>query len=63
MCEPSRYDKDFFYFTQKTAYEIKYGLVGSELYIRDRENLGVRPKLDRLSDLPSQRPIPKGRGT
>ena len=25
-----------FFFNQKTAYEIKYGLVGSEMYIRDR---------------------------
>ena len=27
----------FFFFKQNTAYEIKYGLVGSEMCIRDRE--------------------------
>ena len=27
---------DFFFFKQKTAYEIYYGLVGSEMCIRDR---------------------------
>ena len=26
----------FFFFTRKTAYEVKYGLVGSEVCIRDR---------------------------
>ena len=26
----------FFFFKQKTAYEIEYGLVGSEMCIRDR---------------------------
>ena len=26
----------FFFFKQKTAYEIYYGLVGSEMFIRDR---------------------------
>ena len=27
----------FFLFKQKTAYEIEYGLVGSEMVIRDRD--------------------------
>ena len=27
----------FFFFKQKTAYEIQYGLVGSEMCIRDRD--------------------------
>jgi len=27
----------FFFFKQKTAYEIEYGLVGSEMCIRDRD--------------------------
>ena len=30
----------FFFFKQKTAYEIQYGLVGSEMCIRDRGNSG-----------------------
>ena len=35
----------FFFFKQKTAYEIKYGLVGSEMCIRDsrRAAHGHRP--------------------
>ena len=28
----------FFFFKQKTAYEIEYGLVGSEMCIRDRDD-------------------------
>ena len=30
----------FFFFKQKTAYEVKYGLVGSEMCIRDRSTAG-----------------------
>ena len=30
----------FFFFKQKTAYEIEYGLVGSEMCIRDRADAG-----------------------
>ena len=30
----------FFFFKQKTAYEIEYGIVGSEMCIRDRERDG-----------------------
>ena len=30
----------FFFFKQKTAYEIEYGLVGSEMCIRDRAGRG-----------------------
>mgnify|MGYP003380752916 CR=1 FL=1 len=30
----------FFFFKQKTAYEVEYGLVGSEMCIRDRDTAG-----------------------
>ena len=30
----------FFFFRQKTAYEVEYGLVGSEMCIRDRDVFG-----------------------
>ena len=38
----------FFFFKQKTAYEIQYGLVGSEMCIRDSINV-VKP--DEIYDL------------
>ena len=38
----------FFFFKQKTAYEIQYGLVGSEMCIRDRQFLGHPIRGDEL---------------
>ena len=40
----------FFFFKQKTAYEIEYGLVGSEMCIRDRYALAKEKDLG-LSEL------------
>eukprot|EP00811_Abedinium_folium_P021560 NODE_30706_length_412_cov_0.810526.p1 GENE.NODE_30706_length_412_cov_0.810526~~NODE_30706_length_412_cov_0.810526.p1 ORF type:complete len:74 (-),score=11.39 NODE_30706_length_412_cov_0.810526:152-373(-) len=34
---------NFFFFKQKTAYENKYGLVGSEMGKRDRGQAGTKP--------------------
>jgi len=36
----------FFFFKQKTAYEIRLSLVGSEMCIRDRRNSGRLAVLD-----------------
>jgi len=37
----------FFFFKQKTAYEVEYGLVGSGMCIRDRPVAGgIRWRLD-----------------
>ena len=38
-----------FFFKQKTAYEIEYGLVGSEMCIRDRA--GVRSANEKISGM------------
>ena len=40
MCVSERNCGDILFFKQKTAYEVEYGLVGSEMCIRDRLPLG-----------------------
>ena len=41
----------FFFFKQKTAYEIQYGLVGSEMCIRDRYTRAAGNTLTNDNDL------------
>eukprot|EP00831_Metopus_contortus_P031165 TRINITY_DN25467_c0_g1_i2.p2 TRINITY_DN25467_c0_g1~~TRINITY_DN25467_c0_g1_i2.p2 ORF type:complete len:134 (+),score=29.32 TRINITY_DN25467_c0_g1_i2:95-496(+) len=38
----------FFFFKQKTAYEMQRGLVGSEMCIRDRDNNRTHPTVDEI---------------
>ena len=56
-------DQGVLCFKQKTAYEIKYGLVGSEMCIRDRNSAAKRqrPATTGMAMEPERATLPNGR--